>query len=148
MYRVKEYMTHIIKKGKLEDMETIEEFFYKLLCKVHTTDPHMADWIISEMKEMVMGKVLTVDEAKHWVAHMQPCGEHWTMEQTTSVKKVKGYTYSNIDWYVVMNMMYNDYNDIVKENDALVIKMACDWLSDTDAVDCKLYHYYKYMIKK
>jgi hypothetical protein len=44
--------------------------------------------------------------------------------------------------------MYNDYYNLVKENEPLALELAEDWLDDEDSKDCKLYEYWKHVIKK
>ena len=58
-----------------------------------------------------------------------------------------GYNLDKIDFFVTSNMMKNDYHDLVRDDDELALKMAKDWLEDTDAVDNKLYEYWKYIAK-
>ena len=101
----------------------------------------------SELYELAYGKKLTEDMAKKWVEEMKPVGQHWTMEETTNAMGSLGYGFDTIDFYVVANMMYNDYNDLTKEDESLALKLAKDWLEDVDAKDNKLYCYWKHIIK-
>ena len=59
-----------------------------------------------------------------------------------------GYNIDMVDFYVVANMMMNDYNDLLEEDEELALRMAYDWLNDEDAKDNKLYCYWKHIIKK
>ena len=45
-------------------------------------------------------------------------------------------------------MTYNDYYNIVKDDEELALKFAYDWIKDEDAKDNKLYEYWKHVIKK
>lgn len=58
-----------------------------------------------------------------------------------------GYNFNKIDFYITANMMMNDYHDLVKDDEILALKMARDWLDDSDAVNNKLYEYWKYIAK-
>ena len=86
--------------------------------------------------------------AKKWVKDMQPAGQHWTMEETTGAMQSLNYNVNPIDFYVVANMMYNDYYNLVKEDEELALKLAYDWLNDEDAIEDKLYCYWKNIVKK
>ena len=97
--------------------------------------------------EMAYGKKLTEEKAMNWVRSMKPKGEHWSMEETTSAMTSLGYECDKLEYYVVANMMYNDYYNIVRENEELALKLAYDWLSDADAIDNKLYEYWKHIAK-
>ena len=59
-----------------------------------------------------------------------------------------GYMHDYIDFFVVANMMKNDYKDLTEEDDVLALKLAHDWLNDVDAKECKLYQYWKHIIKR
>ncbi len=148
MHKIKTYMDKIIENGKHEDMEQIEEYFYKLMCKVHMVDPDMTKWIKEDLKEMAYGKVITEEMAHEWVYSMKPCGQYWTMEETNNAMKSLGYNLDPIHFYIVANMQFNDQHNLVKDNEELALKMAYNWLKDTDAVKDKLYEYYKHIIAK
>lgn len=148
MHKIKEYMSKIIENGKVDDMEKIEEYFYKLMCKVHTTDSEMATWIKEELKEMAYGKIITEECAKNWVHSMKDYGQHWSIEETTSAMETMNYNCDKIEFYVVANMIYNDYYNVVKDNEQIALTMAYDWLNDVDAIENKLYEYHKYIVKK
>lgn len=83
-----------------------------------------------------------------WVKGMQPIGEHWTILETNEVLNKLSYTLNHVDFYVVMNMIYNDYYDIVKDDDNLTVKIALDWLNDEDAREQKLYRYWKHIVNR
>lgn len=78
---------------------------------------------------------------------MQPIGIHWTIEETTNAMQSLGYNFDSVDFFVVANMMYNDYYDLVKDDETLALKLVKDWLDDKDAKEDKLYCYWKHIIK-
>jgi hypothetical protein len=92
--------------------------------------------------------MLNKEMAVKWVENMRPRGEHWTMDDTTNAMKSMGYSLDPTEFFVVANMMYNDYYDLVKDNESLALELAEDWLEDEDAKECKLYEYWKHVIKK
>ena len=86
--------------------------------------------------------------AEEWVRNMKPKGQHWTMEETTNAMHELGYSLNPIEFYVVANMMYNDYYNLVDTNEELALQLAEDWLDDKDSIEEKLYDYWKYIAKK
>ena len=86
--------------------------------------------------------------AEEWVSNMKPKHEHWTIEETTNAMQKMGYSCDKIEFYVVANMTYNDYYNIVKDDEELALRLAYDWIKDEDAKDNKLYEYWKHIIKK
>lgn len=86
--------------------------------------------------------------ADAWVKNMVPIGKHWTLEETTEAMNSMNYEDKEIDFFVVANMMYNDYYSLVKEDETMALKLAHEWLNDEDAKDSKLYEYWKYIVKR
>lgn len=43
---------------------------------------------------------------------MRPFGEHWTYETVKSFVESKGIYKECVEYYLVMNMVYNDYYDV------------------------------------
>lgn len=145
---IKEYLAKIIEKGKKEDMEELSDMLDSSIHKVKECDPEWFEKKKMKLYEMAYGKVLDEDMAKEWVKSMEPVGMHWTMEETNNAMSGMGYNLNKLDFFVVANMMYNDYYNIVKDNEELALKLAKDWLDDVDAEKCKLYNYWKYIIKR
>ena len=119
-----------------------------LMCEVKNTDHKLYKHIECNMYEMVYGKKINEETAHKWVSDMQPKHQHWTLDETTEVMMKLGYNCDRLEFYVVANMMYNDYYDLVKDNEALALQMAYSWLKDVDAKECKLYEYWKHVIKR
>ena len=129
-------------KGKVIDIIDM------LMCNAKETDYKLYSFVEGEMYEMVYGKKLNEEMAHEWVKNMKPAGLHWTMEQTTNAMKSLGYNCDALDFFVVANMMYNDYFNIVKDDEEMALRLAYDWLKDEDAKENKLYNYWKHIIKR
>lgn len=131
-----------------EYKDKIREILDMLICDTKNNNHDLYKHIESELYEMAYGKKISEEMAHKWVESMQPLGKYWSIGDTTKVMNELGYNHDNVDFYVVANMMKNDYNDLTEEDDTLALKMAHDWLNDDDAKDCKLYQYWKYVIKR
>ena len=46
------------------------------------------------------------------------------------------------DIYLVANSLYNDYHEILDDNDEMYAKMTKLWLNDADSVEDKIYQYF------
>lgn len=145
---IKEYLDMIINKGKTEDMIELSKMLDKSIHKVKECDPEWFENKKMKLYEMAYGKTLNEHMAEEWVKTMEPMGKHWTIEETTKVMDNIGYSLDKQDFYIVANMMYNDYYDLIKDNEELAFKLAKDWLNDKDAKPDKLYCYWKYIIEK
>lgn len=100
-----------------------------------------------KVKEMLMEilfespHTLTYEEAQEWVHHMRPYGEKWSIEETTQLLSDK--TIDKNEWYAVMNMMWNDYREVLGEGVDNYKKLSTAWFKDVDAPEGKTYKYYK-----
>ena len=128
--------------------DKIEDIIDMLMCEIEDKEERLYNHIEMELYELAYGKKISEEMAEHWVQKMKPNGKHWNMDETSNAMYSLGYNLDPIDFFVVSNMIYNDYYNLVKENEELALKMAEDWLKDTDAKDDKLYNYWKYIVKK
>lgn len=128
--------------------DKIEDIIDMLMCEVKDKEEKLYNHIEMELYEMAYGKKISEEMANEWVQRMKPIGKHWNMEETTNAMYSLGYSLDQIDFFVVANMMYNDYYNLVKEEETLALKMAEDWLKDVDAKEDKLYNYWKHVIKR
>lgn len=128
--------------------DKIKNILEMLICDSKDKNYGLYEHVESELYEMAYGKKISEEMAHKWVKSMRPIGEYWKIEDTTEAMNNLGYNYEPVDFYVVANMIKNDYYDITKDNDELALRLAHDWLNDSDAKDCKLYQYWKHIIKK
>ena len=145
---IKTYIKKIVENGKQEDMEKLSDMLAEIIYKMKELHHELYEKYKDCLYELAEGKIVSEDMAHEWVEDMQPIGEHWTMEETTNAMNSLGYKDREIDYYVTANMIYNDYYELVKDNEELALKMAHSWLNDSDAKEGKLYSYKKYIIKR
>lgn len=132
----------------MEHKEKTIDILDMLICSVKKHDPELYHHIKSELYEMEHGKVITPELAEKWVHSMQPHGQKYSMPEIETVFKTHGVDLDYIAGYVVMNMMANDFTDVVQDNIEQAVKMTKDWINDIDSLPDKLYNYYKYIVKK
>ena len=144
---IRKYIEKIGEKRNVEDMETLGDMLADLIEDMKEEHYDLYKDYKLDLYEMAYGKKISEDMADKWVKEMKPVGIHWTMEETTNAMNNLGYSFNEIDFYVVANMMYNDYYNLVKEDETLALKLASDWLNDEDAKEDKLYCYWKHVIK-
>lgn len=145
---IRKYIEKIGETKEVEKMNELGDMLVELVEELKESNPEQYKEYKEELYELAYGKKIDKDIAVEWVNAMKPIGEHWNMDQTKGAKESLGYNVGDIDFYVVANMMYNDYNDVVTENEELALKLANDWLHDEDAKEDKLYCYWKHIIKK
>lgn len=144
---IKKYIEKIGENRNIEDMEKLGDMLSEIIYYTKENHPDLYKKYKLELYEMAYGKKVNEEMAEKWVKEMRPVGIHWTMEDTTNAMRSLGYNFDVVDFFVVANMMYNDYFDLVKEDETLALKLAKDWLEDEDAKEDKLYCYWKYIIE-
>ena len=144
---IRKYIEKIGENRNIEDMEKLGDMLSEIIHETKESHPEIYEKYKIELYEMAYGKKISEEMADKWVKDMKPIGIHWTMEETTNAMQNLGYNCNATDFYVVANMMYNDYYDLVKDDEELALKLAYDWLNDKDAKKDKLYCYWKYIIE-
>lgn len=106
------------------------------------------------------GEKLSRDKAEKWVRHMygddpRSRGEMWTFEDAKKLAEERGLPTDGqdmIDYYVALNMVYNDYCKVAKEHgvdtEDYYADLAHAWLYDRDGKPPteKLIAYKKYVV--
>ena len=141
---IKKYMTKIVSSDDNKKKEALVDWMCNIL-KHMDEDLEQAE---IELYEIAEGKVLNEERAKHLIEAMKPYGMKWTLEETEAVKAQYGYeNIRPVDFWIVMNSAYNDYNDIFKDNVEWYAKFSKDFIDDEDAKEGKVYYYFS-MIPK
>ena len=145
---IRKYIEKIGENKNIKDMEKLGDMLSEIIYSTKDSHPEIYKKYKLELYEMAYGKKLNEEMAEKWVKEMKPVGLHWTMEETTNAMQSLGYNFDSVDFFVVANMMYNDYYNLVKDDESLALKLAHDWLEDVDSSNNKLYKYWKYIVKK
>ena len=144
---IHKYIEKIVDNDNPEDMKELSEILEEVMYKLKDYNKDCFKKYKMRLYEMAYGKVLNQDMAIEWVESMNPPAK-WTMEETTQVKKQYGImNISDVDFYVVMNMMYSDYHKVIGENLDMYVKMTTAWLDDADVEEGKLYNYKMYVVE-
>ena len=93
---------------------------------------------------MAYGYKFTDEMAEKIVIDMKPYHLHWTKEQTTGVMRNAGLNIDENDFFVVMNMAYNDYHELFGEDVDNYIRFSKMCIEDEDAKPHKVFNYFMY----
>ena len=141
--KVRKYIEKIGENKKVEDMQELGDMLADIIYMTKESHPELYEKYKMKLYEMAYGKVLTEDMAEDIVHNMKPDGEHWTIEDTNSVKTQYGLSnISSIDFYTVMNMAWNDYNNIFGDDLEMYVKYTKAFILDEDAKKDKVYLYF------
>jgi hypothetical protein len=145
---LRKYIEKIGEGKDVNNMKKLGDMLAEIIYETKDAHHELYEKYKTELYEMAYGKKISDEMAEKWVYSMKPVGEYWTMEETTNAMHNLGYNHDKIEFFVVANMMKNDYADLVKDDDELALKLAHDWLDDGDAKEHKLYCYWKHIIKR
>lgn len=142
MGRYCELMTKLIDKGVGDEVWTISE---DMLNKLARKDPMMFDEYIDKLEHLAYQ--IPKEEAERIVRAMRPKGQYWSYTQVYDLVKSKGVTSDWVNWYLVMNMVYNDFCATAKhfglQNDVeFFYHLAKDFIEDPDAKPMKVEKYF------
>ena len=145
---VKQYLE---KRGESKDQEKMKKLgkmFEELMSKLKEGHLEMYKDYKMCLYEMAYGYVLTEEMAQDWIYSMKPFGMKWNLEQIKGVIEEQKLSVESIDFWAIMNAMYNDYNELFGEEVNTYVKLSVDFLKDEDAKPNKVYNYWKYVVMK
>ena len=146
MMHIKKYMEQAIAKGNKEDMQELGELFFEMANFIYNCDKNFYKKIECKMYELANGKNITLELAEKWVDEMMPRAK-WYKNETDNLIKQKGLQVNDIEFYVTMNMLHSDYNNVIEDDVEKYIIMAMDFLKDEDVAEHKLFNYYFKVVK-
>lgn len=125
----------------------LESIFSNLMEDVQEENPDLADKYMCELEDYMYS--ITIEEAQDIVRSMKPFGEKFTYDlvsQHLSNKEITDET-DIIDYYLTMNMFYNDYKTIIDKYNNLNSKdIYCDFadsfINDEDGPKYKVEKYF------
>lgn len=139
---IEETIQIIVDNGRVEDMHELSEILEDTLEILEQYYPDKYKKYEMKLYEMAYGCILTEEMAKEIVSKMRPYGEKWNINETSNIQREYGLGFRDVDFYVVMNSAYNDYNDIFRDNIEDYIRFTHDFIEDEDAKKDKVYIYY------
>ena len=147
--KIKEYIAKIIVKSEQKDMEELSEMLDESIMKLKIYDPECYKKYKTKLLGMAYNYKFDEEMAKEIVENMKPLSEVWDLNTTNSVKAEYGINANDYDFYIVMNSMINDYNEVIDKDDIeTYVKMSNAFINDEDAVKNKVWKYYTAIVKE
>ena len=145
----KEYIKKILASGDDHKHHEMLEYIECLLKKVKDEEEKedMERWLY----EISEGRVLNEMKADKLISKMKPFGKKWELADTENIRLNSGPGYEDIrpvDFWIVMNSAYNDYNDIFNDTVDYYARFSKDFIKDPDAVEDKVYYYFTMIPKE
>lgn len=134
--------------GKLSDPDLRESFFATLdehLDRLSKSNPAMYKHAIDNIE----GTICSIDkgEAYEIVRKMTPRGQMWSFDAIKSLMEQNNITGNPIHYYLVLNMVYNDYYNTavaygVDKDIKFFMSLAKDFIDDPDGKPYKVERYF------
>ena len=140
---IKDYISQIVNNGNKKDMDKLSEMMVDMLYDLKKyNEDDFCDYKM-DLYIMAYGKVLNEHMAENIIKNMKPYGMHWTMAQTEDVRKSNNLSSIRpVDFWIVMNMTYNDYRDIFEDDLNMYVKYSKAFILDEDAKESKVFTYF------
>lgn len=140
---IEDIVQRIIDNGNIEDMHKLSDILEDTMETIQKYDEDCYKKYQMKLYKMAYGNVLSRDMAEEIVSKMKPYGMKWNIEETANVQRQYGINDINpIDFFVVINSAFNDYNDIFNENIELYVRFTNDFIKDEDAKKDKVFTYF------
>lgn len=126
-------------RSDVKDIEALTDVAGMLLDSIKETEPDFYKHSEKLLYESLYGKKLTAELAEKLIHEMRPHGMKWTREQTNEVMRMHGLSLDSVDFWIVMNMAYNDYHEMFDEDVDKYAEFSRLFIEDIDAPKCKVY---------
>lgn len=140
---IEEIIQKIVDNGKIEDMETLSDVLEDTMEELEKYDKDCYEQYMMELYKMAYGNVLNKEMAEDIVSKMKPFGQRWDIEEVQRIMEQYGINDVRlIDFYIVINSAYNDYEDIFQDNIESYIRFTMNFIQDEDAKMDKVFIYF------
>lgn len=127
----------------VERMEAMNDIIYDMVDFIRDNAPNAYEHFLKETEDVLYN--ITEEEAVGIVRTMRPYGEHWTVNDVNNYVRSMGQE-PCVDWYLTMNMAFNDYSEIAYKNNIDVTEFCYDvarcFIKDEDAMPHKVSRYF------
>ena len=135
-----------LREKKDLDWEQIDDIICQAYDTLERIDPRTYQHLTSQLETIAYS--IDREDAETIVRNMRPKGQMWSFEQVKEFVKSRGISDRWVDWYLVMNMSYNDYYNTAKlyghQNDEeFYFNLAKDFIDDPDADPHKVAKYFE-----
>lgn len=145
---IEEYIEIIVQKGRLEDMEELSELLEDTMEIIKDYDSECYKEFEMKLYKMANGNRLNRKMAEEIVNKMRPYGRRWNIEETRQMQEQRGISnISDVDFFVVINSAYNDYQNLFGDNIEDYVRFTMDFIQDEDAKQDKVFLYYTEIVE-
>ena len=145
---IEEYIEIIVQNGKLEDMEELSDMLEDTMEIIKDYDNECYKDFEMKLYKMANGNRLNRKMAEEIVNKMRPYGKRWSIEETRQMQEQRGISnISDVDFFIVINSAYNDYQNLFGDNIEDYVRFTMDFIQDEDAKQDKVFLYYTEIVE-
>lgn len=145
---IEEYIEIIVQNGKLEDMEELSDMLEDTMEIIKDYDNECYKEMEMKLYKMANGNRLNRKMAEEIVNKMRPYGKRWSIEETRQMQEQRGLSnISDVDFFIVINSAYNDYQNLFGDNIEDYVRFTMDFIQDEDAKQDKIFLYYTEIVE-
>lgn len=142
MGKYRELITRAMEKGTEEEAWQLAD---ETMEKVRRKYPELYDELMDDLE--CLAYRIPDDEAIQIVRAMRPKGQNWSLQQVKDLCREHGIDKDITNWYLVLNMVYNDYCGTAKafglqSDEDFYWSLAKDFIEDPDAKPFKVEKYF------
>ena len=145
---IEEYIEIIVQNGKLEDMEELSDMLEDTMEIIKDYDKECYKEFEMKLYKMANGNRLNRKMAEEIVNKMRPYGKRWSIEETRQMQEQRGLSnISDVDFFIVINSAYNDYQNLFGDNIEDYVRFTMDFIQDEDAKQDKVFNYFTQIVE-
>lgn len=119
----------------------------QMLDELEETNPKMYEHCKKFLEDVAYS--ISKTEAESIVRNMEPRGQKWSYSEISDFLKTKGIEGKCVEYYLVMNMVYNDFYDTaalygLQKDAEFYFSLSKDFINDPDAKPYKVERYFTY----
>lgn len=142
MARYRELVVKAMEKGAEEEAWELAD---EAMEKLHRKWPDLYDELMEDLE--CLAYKIPAEEAMQIVKAMRPKGQNWSMQQVKDLCREHNIDKDIVNWYLVLNMVYNDYCGTAKAfglqgDEEFFWSLAKDFIEDPDAKPLKVEKYF------
>lgn len=133
----KKVLTDAITSNRIS-LDDLKNIFVEMIDDLKRNDKEMYDDITLKFYKNIYGTSITKECAEEIVSKMKPFGEKWNYDSIQPYNK----GYEPNEFYLVMNMFYNDFSKLIGNDTTNYAKFTEAWFDDKDAKENKTFKYF------
>ena len=140
---IEHYIRKIVDDGDRKEMEELSDILVEVVDIVKKYDEDCYREYKMKLYKMAYGNEIPEEVAEDIVHKMRPAGQRWSINETEQMQRDYGLDNINpIDFYLTMNMAFNDYRDVFGDNLDMYIRFSKAFICDEDAKPNKILNYF------